>query len=53
MFDSDQIFAVCVEPPTQAVKGSSIKSMRISFLRDENDDEWVRRAMSGGSLSRG
>lgn len=53
MFDSDQIFVVCVEPPTQSSEGQLRRIDTYQFLRDENDDKWARRLMSNGLVFRG
>lgn len=42
MFDSDQIFVVCVEPPTQSSEGQLHQINTYHFQRGENDDKWVR-----------
>lgn len=51
MFDSDQIFSVCVEPPTQSSEGQLHEINQLSVLKDEYYDKWERGLMSNGLLS--
>lgn len=45
MFDSDQIFALCVEPPTQRSEGQLCEINQVSVLKDGNCDKWERRGL--------